>query len=68
MITGLFALSLFAALVWMILRAVHMLMGSEAPDDARVHHADPIMAYVEENYGSHVPEDPISSPRERLKI
>ena len=56
----LIVLSLFAALVWAIVRAVLMLVRIDVPDDVPAQHGDPISTYVDENYGSHFVDDPIS--------
>jgi hypothetical protein len=56
----LIALSLFAALVWVVARAVLLLIQADTPDDATARNVDPIATYVEENYGSHFVEDPIT--------
>lgn len=58
------ALSLFAALAWVIARAVSLFIRADAPDkDIPARHSDPIATYVEENYGSHFVEDPITVNR-----
>ena len=59
----LFVLSLFVALVWVITHAVLLVVRTGAPDDARASHGDPISTYVEENYGSHFQDDPMSLKR-----
>lgn len=59
----LIALSLFAALVWVVARTVLLLINVDAPDDAAAGHVDPIATYVEENYGSHFVDDPITVNR-----
>lgn len=56
----LIVLSLFVALAWAMVRAVLMFVHNDAPDDGPVQHADPISTYVDENYGSHFVDDPIS--------
>ncbi len=53
-------LSLFAALVWAVARTVLLLIHADARDDTAARHGDPIATYVEENYGSHFVEDPIT--------
>ena len=53
-------LSLFAALVWAVARTVLLLIHADVPDDIGIRHVDPIATYVEENYGSHFVEDPIT--------
>ena len=59
----LIVLSLFAALVWAIARAILLLIHMDSPDDASSQPVDPISRYVEENYGSHFVDDPISVNR-----
>ncbi len=56
----LIVLSLFAALAWVIARAVLIFVRSESADDAPGAPVDPISTYVDENYGSHFVDDPIS--------
>ncbi len=53
-------LSLFVALVWAIVRAMLMLVRSDAPDSISALSVDPISTYVDENYGSHFVDDPVS--------
>lgn len=53
-------LSLFAALAWVIVRAALMLFRIDARDELPTAHVDPISTYVDENYGSHFVDDPIS--------
>jgi len=60
MIEILTVLSLFIALAWAIVRAVLMFVRANAADDARAPHIDPISTYVDENYGSHFVDDPVS--------
>jgi hypothetical protein len=60
MIEILTVLSLFIALGWAIVRAVLMFVRADTADDARAAHIDPISTYVDENYGSHFVDDPIS--------
>ena len=56
----LIVLSLFVALAWAIVRAVLMFVRIVAVDEVPSRHADPISTYVDENYGSHFVDDPIS--------
>ena len=56
----LIVLSLFVALAWAIVRAVLMFVRSDARDDGPAQRVDPISTYVDENYGSHFVDDPIS--------
>lgn len=56
----LIVLSLFVALAWAIVRAVLMFVRIEAVDEVPSQHPDPISTYVDENYGSHFVDDPIS--------
>ena len=58
-----FVLSLFIALVWVIVHAVLLLVRVDSPDDVRARRGDPIATYVEENYGSHFQHDPLSLSR-----
>lgn len=60
MIEILTVLSLFIALAWALVRAVLMFVRTEAPGDAPAAHIDPISTYVDENYGSHFVDDPVS--------
>ena len=53
-------LSLFVARAWAIVRAVLMLFRTDARDDLPAARVDPISTYIEENYGSHFVDDPIS--------
>jgi hypothetical protein len=53
-------LGLFVALAWAIARAVLMLVRPAAQCDVPAAHADPITTYVDENYGSHFADDPIT--------
>ena len=53
-------LSLFVALAWAIVRAVLMIVRPDAQDDLPAGQIDPISTYVDENYGSHFVDDPIS--------
>ncbi len=54
------ALSLFSALVWVVVHTALVLIRPVAADDIPAHRGDPIATYVEENYGSHFVEDPIT--------
>ena len=60
MIEILTVLSLFIALAWALVRAVLMFVRADTADDARTAHIDPISTYVDENYGSHFVDDPVS--------
>ena len=51
---------LFIALAWTIAHAVLIVVRAGAPRDVPGSHIDPISTYVEENYGSHFVDDPIS--------
>ena len=55
-----FVLSLFVVLVWVIIRAVLLVVGIDAPGSFSDKRADPISTYVEENYGSHFQRDSMS--------
>ena len=52
-----FVLSLLVVLVWAIMRAVLLDVGDETPEHVPAPHGDPILTYVEENYGSHFQDD-----------
>ena len=52
-----FVLSLLVVLVWAIMRAVLLVVGDEAQEHVPARHGDPILTYVEENYGSHFQDD-----------
>ena len=60
MIEILIVLSLFIALAWALVRAALMFVRAEAPGDVPAAHTDPISTYVDENYGSHFVDDPVS--------
>jgi hypothetical protein len=51
---------LFVALVWAISHAVLIVLRAGAPYDVSASHIDPISTYIEENYGSHFVDDPLS--------
>ena len=53
-------LGLFVALVWAIAHAVLILARPEMPQEVPAARIDPISTYIEENYGSHFVDDPIS--------
>jgi hypothetical protein len=53
-------LGLFVALVWAIVHAVLILVRPAMPEEVPTAHIDPISTYIEENYGSHFVDDPIS--------
>lgn len=59
----LIVLSLFVALVWVIVRAVLLVMRSSAPREERARNFDPIADYIEENYGSRFHGGPVSAGR-----
>ena len=59
----LFVLSLFVVLVWIIIRAVLLVVQIEPPGFVSAPHRDPITNYVEENYGSHFQSEPRSFQR-----
>ena len=56
----LIVLSLFIALVWAIVHAVLIVVRRKTPQGVPAAHIDPISTYIEENYGSHFVDDPIS--------
>jgi uncharacterized membrane protein YccF (DUF307 family) len=53
-------LGLFVALAWAIAHAVLIVVRAGVPHDVSASHIDPISTYIEENYGSHFIDDPIS--------
>ncbi len=53
-------LSMFAALVWAVVHAILIFVHPDAPDEISTAHSDPISTYVDENYGSHFVDDPVS--------
>jgi len=53
-------LGLFVALAWAITHAMLILVRVGVPHDAPASPIDPISTYVEENYGSHFVDDPVS--------
>ncbi len=53
----LIVLSLFVCIVWLITRAVFMLVRIDAPDDIPSRHFDPITTYVSDNYGQHFQDE-----------
>ena len=60
MIEILIVLSLFVALAWAIVRAVLLIVRVDERADMPGTPVDPISTYVDENYGSHFVDDPIS--------
>ena len=52
-----FVLSLFIVLVWVIVRAVLLVVDIDTPEAFHDTRGDPISTYVEENYGSHFAHD-----------
>jgi hypothetical protein len=56
----LIALSLFFVLVWAIGYIVRVFARRDAPNEQMVSPVDPISTYIDENYGSHFVDDPIS--------
>ena len=63
MIEVLIVLSLFVALGWVIARAILIFVRVETPADGVAPQTDPISTYIDENYGSHFVDDPISVNR-----
>ena len=63
MIEILIVLSLFVALAWAIVRAVLIVVRGDERDDMPAAPVDPISTYVDENYGSHFVDDPVSVNR-----
>jgi hypothetical protein len=64
----LIVLGLFVALVWAVVRAVLLIVRTDAEADAPAAHADPISTYVDENYGSHFVDDPVTVNRDLHRI
>ena len=60
MIEILIGFGLFVALAWAIAYAVLILVRADAPKESAAAPVDPISTYVDENYGSHFVDDPIS--------
>ena len=60
MVEILIVLSLFVALVWAIVHAVLIFVRADARAESAASQADPISTYVDENYGSHFVDDPVS--------
>jgi hypothetical protein len=56
----LFVLGIFGAITWAIVHALFILVRVEAPVDLPSAPGDPISTYVDENYGSHFVDDPVS--------
>lgn len=53
-------LSMFAALVWAVVHAILIFVRPDTDDDGVIAPIDPISTYVDENYGSHFVDDPVS--------
>ena len=68
MLKVLIALGLFIATVWVIARAILMIVRSEGEYADSSRHDDPISTFVKENYGSHVPEDDVFSEDHLKKL
>jgi hypothetical protein len=64
----LIVLGLFVALVWAVVRAILMIVRTDADADVPSVHADPISTYVDENYGSHFVDDPVTVNRDLRRI
>ncbi len=60
MIEVFIVVGLFVALAWAIVHAVLIFVRVDAPDELPAAHIDPISTYVDENYGSHFVDDPVS--------
>ena len=60
MIEILLVFSLFVALAWAIVHAVLIFVRPTIPQETPAAHSDPISTYIEENYGSHFIDDPVS--------
>jgi len=61
-------LGLFVALAWTIIRTVLMFLRVDVQEDAPTAHADPISTYVDENYGSHFVDDPVTANRDLRRL
>jgi hypothetical protein len=64
----LIVLGLFVALVWAVVRAILIILRTDSQSDGPAVHADPISTYVDENYGSHFVEDPVTVNRDLRRI
>lgn len=53
----LIVLSMFVCVVWLIARAVLMIVRIDTPDDVPSQHYDPISTYVSDNYGQHFQDE-----------
>ena len=60
MIEILVVLGLFVAVAWAIVHAVLIVIRPEMPEEVPAARIDPISKYIEEHYGSHFFDDPIS--------
>jgi hypothetical protein len=49
----LIALGLFGGVVWVVSRAIFLIMRGDTGDDTSPRYRDTIATFVEENYGSH---------------
>ncbi|MDB5810762.1 MAG: hypothetical protein JWN94_2884 [Betaproteobacteria bacterium] len=63
MIEILIVLGVFVALAWVIAHAILTFVRGDAPVAGVAPQTDPIAKYVDENYGSHFVDDPISVNR-----
>ena len=57
MIGPLIAFALFCGVVWVIARAIFMIMHVDRDEEIQSQHRDPIATFVEENYGSHFQQE-----------
>ena len=64
----LIVLGLFVALGWAVSHAVLIFVRNNTQDDAPTVHTDPISTYVEENYGSHFADDPVTVNRDLRRL
>jgi hypothetical protein len=64
----LIVLGLFVALGWAVSHAVLLFLRNNTRDDAPIVYADPISTYVEENYGSHFVDDPVTVNRDLRRL
>jgi hypothetical protein len=59
---------LFIALTWVIAHAALIFLRADTPQESAAAPIDPISTYVDENYGSHFVEDPVSVNRSMRRL
>ena len=57
MVIELLVLSFVSAVVWIVAHTAERPARADVDDAVRTAHADPIMSYIDENYGLHVPDE-----------